>query len=138
MISESVQNEIMAYLINNTSKQVFEIALRNHNIHSLYRSRKNFLLYEYFDGNVLRFSVSMCEMFNQFITEGKQIEAAQLNWEISQLSQAIRRAKKYKSPHSELVKEHNEKIAKYNELMCGVNTLIALWNKAHKSTKKTA
>src|SRR2546427_800392 len=101
MLSADIQNEILTYLIDSTPKEVFEIALCNHNIHSLYRRKKNYLLYQYFDGNVLRFSVTMCDMFNLFINEGKQIEAAQLDWEINQLSQAIRRAKKYKSPHSD-------------------------------------
>jgi hypothetical protein len=127
-----MRDEILNYIIDNTKKEVFEIALKNHNLHSLYKLKKNHIIYKYFGGNVLRFSVYMCELFNEYITEGQQIEAAQLDYYIRQLDNNIRRAKKYKSPYLHWIEERNEKVTRYNEIMKGANRLVRLWNKRHK------
>jgi hypothetical protein len=131
-----MKQEILDYILDVTDKATFEKALSEHNLHRIYRRKKNFLLYKYFNGNVLHFSVFMTNFFNEFISEGQQLKAAQLSFEIKVLTDNIKRAKRYKSPYLHWVKEYNGKAIRYNELMKGANRLAALWNKRYKKQKQ--
>lgn len=133
-----MREEILYYIIDNTDKDTFEKAMQRYDLHSLYRRKKNYLVYTCFNGNTLRYSNYMTALFGQFITEGAQLEAAELAVKINDLAWRIRVAKKYRSPHSELAKEHNALVLSYNEVMAGVNKLIKLWNKRHKKLKQAA
>jgi len=140
-----MRDEILNYIIDNTDKATFELALRGHNLHGLYRRKKNCLLYTFFNGNTLRYSNYMTALFGAFISEGAQIEAAELNYKIDKLSWQIRLNSRYRSTtgndikkHNELVRESNSLVGRYNELMAGTNKLVDLWNKRHKKLKQAA
>lgn len=133
-----MKDEILNYILDNTKKEVFDLMLDNHNIHALYRAKKNYLLYKYFNGHELHYSIFMSKLFNEFITEGQQIVATQLQYELRVLKGNVKSAKKYGSPYEHLMKEYNDKVDRYNELMKGVDRLIALWNKRHKKLKQVA
>lgn len=133
-----MRDEILHYIIDYTDKATFERALSNHNLHYLYRRKKNYLLHKYFGGNELRYSVYMHDLFAEYIPEGAQVEAAELAFKINKLAGQIRLAKRYRSPHGEAVKAHNELVNRYNEIMKGTNKLVDIWNKRHKKIKRAA
>lgn len=133
-----MRDEILHYIIDNTDKETFEKGLKNYDMHYLYSRKKNYLLYKYFGGHNLHYSVYMHELFLAYIPEGTKIKSDELLTKIKELKSQIRVAKKCGKPFNQIAKEHNEILMHYRELMKGIDKLIAIWNKRHKKIKQAA
>lgn len=98
----------------------------------MYERRKNHLVAKFFDGNILKYSVTMAKIFDQFQTTCQEQEAKQINSEMYFLMKDIRSKKKYKQPNSLEVSRFNNLSDKLNNLNQGIELL----NKMFKSSQK--
>ena len=119
--------ELLNYVLNITDLKTFNTAIKKHNLQLIYENKKNSLLYDLFDGQVLKFSTKMSEVFNEvqnteqaFVSLGLEQKIAQLKFSIS-----------YDRKNSELIKQHNILVAEFKNINIGVNKMIKQFRKIY-------
>lgn len=119
--------EILSDVLSKTSINVFNIAITHYNIQGLYERHRNHLVNTYFDGSLLKYSVGMRAIFDQFQTTEQEQKAKALNDKMYFLSKDIRSKKKYKQPHQDEAARYNEMVLEHNQLNKGIVTLTKLF-----------
>lgn len=131
------EKKILDDLLTSTPVDSFNKSVDNYNLQALYERRKNYLIARYFEGNTLHFSVKMRELFNKFQSGKTESKQRELAVKMKSLLIDINRKKRYKQPHSELVKQYNELATEHQKLNNGITELVKLYKKCQKQQRTT-
>ena len=129
------EEEILIDIFSKTPLSVFNSCVENYNLQRIHSRQQNHLVTTYFNGNTLKFSVAMSKLFNKFLTSKQELKSKELSDKLYFLAKSIRSKKKYKQPHSDLVKEYNEMVLQHNELNKNFTEFRNLYKKYKPKTK---
>ena len=110
------EETILIDIFSKTPLSVFNHCVENYNLQRLYSRQQNHLVTTYFQGNTLKFSVAMSKLFNKFLNAKQEMKSKELSDKLYFLAKDIRLKKKYKQPHSDLVKDYNNMVLEHNKL----------------------
>lgn len=131
-----MKTEILTDLFKSTSINQFNIAIECYNIQGLYERRKIDLAHKYFDGNMLKYSIYMSDMFNSFQNKDQEKRSKELRDKMYFLLKEIKSKKKYSQPHSKEVKEYNLMVLESNELNKGILELTKIFKSIKRNYSK--
>lgn len=123
-------DDILNYVLKDIDSKTFESGIEKGSFQFIYERHKNYLLHNYFNGNVLKYAVKMSEIFNPYNKDSMRLK--DLNDIIKDLNKKIRLSKKYKGNEiklKEMIFDYNYFIKEFKEKSKPIRRLI---NKHYK------
>lgn len=125
------QLDVLKYIFQNTSIEVFNYAVKNYNIQRIYTLVENGVSVNFFSNDKLRASVFVAELFNLFQTESQGLRAKEIKTNMDKLERLIKFRTSCKRSYYNELRTFNEFRDEYNLL----NVRFSEFRKLYKKYK---
>lgn len=129
-------DEVISYIMKDVDEKTFDLGIEKGSFQFLYESKKNHLVHNYFNGDVLRFSITMFEILKPYNKD--TLHLRDLLDAIKCLKKHIRLSKKYGDNPikcQEMVNDYNCFISEFNDKSKPIRRLINKHYKINKNKK---
>lgn len=137
LLKEFPKEEVLNYIMKDVDEKTFDLGVEKGSFQFLYESKKNYLVHNYFNGDVLRFSITMFEILKPYNEDTLRLKDLRENC-IKWLEKRIRLSKKYGGNPiklQEMIKDYNYFVSEFNEKSKPIRKLIYKHYKINKNKK---
>lgn len=117
--------EVLNYVMKDIDKNTFDLGVEKGSFQFLYDNKRNYLVHNYFNGDLLRFSITMSEIFRPY--DKDTLRLSDLRKYINELKGEITRSKRYNGNPIKLQKmvaDYNYFVSEFNEKSKPIRKLI--------------
>lgn len=134
-INTTLKQELLFFVLKNTSVRRFNIAIKQFNNQLLWRFLKSEIVIKYpqfapKNGHHTELNIVMTDILRQYTCE--EIKCENLRYKIDALERTLKLYQKLHPTRCALIKERNLLVNEYNELLKPQNELIKLYKKIRK------
>lgn len=129
-------DEVINYIMKDVDEKTFDLGVEKGSFQFLYDNKKNHLVTNYFNGDVLRFSIIMSELLSPYNKDALRL--SDLRKYINDLKGKITRSKKYNGNPiklQEMISDYNYFVSEFNEKSKPIRKLINKYIKLNKNEK---
>ena len=129
--------EVLNYIMKDVDEKTFDLGIEKGSFQFLYESKKNHLVHNYFNDDVLIFSITMFEILKPYNKDTLRLKDLRENC-IKWLEKRIRLSKKYGGnpiKRQEMINDYNYFVSEFNEKSKPIRKLINKHYKLNKNGK---
>ena len=126
-------DEVLNFIMKDVDKKTFEIGIEKGSFQFLYEDKRNYLVQNYFNGNVLQYAITMAEILRPYNKDTLRLK--DLNENLKRIKERIRLSKKYKGnpiKMQEMISDYNFLLKEFKEKSKPIRNLF---NKHYKLNK---
>ncbi len=117
--------EVLNYVMKDVDKNTFDLGVEKGSFQFLYDNKRNYLVHNYFNGDLLRFSITMTEIFRPYNKD--TLRLSDLRKYINELKGKITRSKRYNGnpiKMQEMISDYNYFVSEFKEKSKPIRKLI--------------
>lgn len=135
-MSKEIKIEILNYVMKDVDDKTFQTGIDKGSFQFIYERHRNHLVSNFFNGDVLRYAITLSELFSPFNKDTLRLK--DLNDNIKVLSEKIRLSKKWNgcpAKRLEMINDYNFLLTEFNEKSKPAKKIISKYLKQSKNER---